>query len=252
VEPLFEKCSTRILELHGTTTSYRHSFPLDDTIKRFLEEKNEKGQKRVYWAVYENGQLEMRYDNTVLFDLAGYLMRRKDVPHFQFMIDQLEKNVGVRKTEFMVACISSLGKLGTTHNPGPALKTLQIILEKYLIENTDIMFEGQQTTPMEVLVDALLKIKSFHPQRVNYFIEHLEEKEHNQLRKVSLAKVDKKLDHLDSYYGELIYQKSFLTSSFISDVFGNGIYHGSQVTTVEKLFGSFVKEFLQKCNTLKK
>jgi hypothetical protein len=248
--PAFEECTLRMLERDGAFLTYSHAYREDETIKRYLEEKTSDGLRRAHWACEKEGRLVIQYDNTALMCYAEYLLRTNDPSRFEFLIELLEEKGWKNDRVLVCYALRTLGRLGTMSQPGPALKTLQYILEHLLQEDAPVSFEGRTTTELQILTDVLLEIKSFYPSQVNHFVESLEHKDHVRLRKVLVSKVDRQLDYLDSYYGELIYQKTFLTSNEIRGLFGRGILRASEVQTVDNLFRAFVVEFLRWSDTL--
>jgi len=72
----------------------------------------------------------------------------------------------------------------------------------------------------------------------------LEPEDAKRFNKVLIAKVEKESDSLESYYGEVIYQRSFLTFPDVRSIFGNGIVKAGNAKNVEGLFRSFINEFM--------
>lgn len=252
---LYVKYSKRLLDEYGGWAQFKHRAPEDPTVKRFLDETDSEGRRRAYWVLHLDKSRERilcRYDNSAMKGLAEYLIRNEHVYVLEFVIDLLNSERWKGDLEFLFYTIATLGDIGERHST-VALKTLGRIIECKPGESdhgpgwwdftTD--FRGKVCNVTSTLTESLIRIKSFHPQRVETFIDKLSWDDHEMLKRVKSEQISQRSDIVVSYYGEFIYQKLFLNFAYMPDLFGVGVKESGRTDRVEEFFKPYVRNLLE-------
>lgn len=248
---MFEKYSLKLLRELGPYIEYHHSVDNDPVIEKYLNTCDDEGNSRKHWGKKVGDRFVMTYDSSLVNDLANYKIRHTDISRLDFILELLEER-SPADADFLPYIVMTLGRAGSVQNPAPVLMTLQSILEKYTDSNQSFFFDGKERTMKEMVINTLLNIKAFYPLQVNYFIDSLEPALQHKFMEVKLAEVKNRTDQLFSYYGESIYQKTFLLEKDARNIFGKGIIKATHAKTAEGLFRSYVSEFWKWFDTIRR
>ena len=249
VAPLYVEYSRRYLELDGGWVTFTHRCAYDKKVKEYVEERDETGERRAYWARYseEHGTLVMRYDNFAMWRLAEFVAARQETRRLDFIVDLLDsyrRRSACEFCEFLTYCVETLGAIGERF-PDVALRTLQYLIEEWIDFRRPVTFHGRCRTPAEQVVRAsLLRIKSYHPKAVDGMVEALPAEHLQRLRSVVMLEPEPEPDAMLSYCGERIYQRAFLTSEGCRRTFGRGVARAGRARSVSQLFAAFSREIL--------
>jgi len=257
----YEQYAKNYLYTHGGWVTYKHHIKKDKTIIEYLNKDDNVylGSYRVRYCE-ETEHLICEYNNTILLNYSIYLMRTHSTDPIDFIIELLEsKNWNEcekdKADRFLVYIIEVLGEIGERF-PETALNTMEYIIKKNkndLIKIIENEYNNKKTTLKDVIKKSLLQIKKYFPKQVDDFIETLyidvevdkDKEEYRVLFKdITLTNLETEFDKMLSYYGEFIYQKSFLNFPAIPKIFGKGMQISSKKNTVGKQFKAFIKEFI--------
>jgi hypothetical protein len=123
--------------------------------------------------------------------------------------------------------------------PFPALRTFQTLVERFVDYEAEVHHHGKVQTMREVMNSALIRMKHIHPNHVNRFVEGLDQRHSVALRSVLLETLTTVSDSMNSYYGEVIYQKSFLEIPAARTIFGEAVIQSAEARSVRELFLAF-------------
>lgn len=243
VDPIFHEYARRYFHEYGGWVTLRHRCERDDVVRRYLEETTPTGERVSYWASYVGGVLTCRYDNSLAYIYADYILKTQSVSRLDFIVDILETETWRGNVELLAYLVENLGVIGL-RNPDAALLTLQVLIEKHIRYDEKVTFRGRETTLKDVVVVALTQIKSFFPGKVDCFVQGLEAADLARLKEVLVASPEPAMGSITAMFGDTVYQKSFLTYGSVREVFGRGIALAGRATSVNGLFRAFSGELL--------
>jgi hypothetical protein len=240
---VYGRVGRRFIGDYGGWITFRHDVAIDGVSAKYLDESGEGGGRRAYWASRLATGFECRYTNSALTNLGEYTIRRQGATQVDLVAELLTDERWRGNHEMVAYCADALGDIGARY-PFPALKTYQTLVERFVDYEAEVHSHGKMQSLRDVVTSALIRMKSVHPIHVNRFVEGLERHHSVTLRSVVLASPDPVSDSMDSYYGEVIYQKSFLEIPEARAVFGDGVIDSARARNVHELFLAFARRVI--------
>lgn len=218
IDSIFEECIQVYFERHGHVVTYDYDIALyDKTVGVFFKDAKEPWVK----IRKDSDRMVCQYDNGLMRLYAEYLIKKHNVPALDFIVDMLKIPTWTDSPEYTAYVLEELGNIGEL-NPQISLNTLESIL--YPLIGTKVKDkDSHKTIDINTMINkALMRIKSFHPQMVDNFIEQLPGAQKIMFTGVLNAKPDVQATSMVMHCGEYLWQV-IMERSDIRKLFGDGL-----------------------------